>query len=125
MAVILVIDDSSFARKRIRDMVKAAGHETLEAADGRKGLAMTEAYTPDCILTDLLMPEMDGIEFLEELRQRGSKIPVIVLTADIQESTYKQCLALGAKAVLNKPPKKDALHNTIAEMLGLKEEAIP
>jgi CheY-like chemotaxis protein len=125
MAVILIIDDSAFTRKRIRDMVKAVGHETLEAANGREGLAMTAAHAPDCILTDLLMPEMDGIEVLEALRKGGSEIPVIVLTADIQESTHARCLALGAKAVMNKPPKQDVLHNTIAEMLGCKEEVVP
>ena len=118
MALILIIDDSSFTRKRIASMVKAEGYETLEASDGRQGLEMTAAYSPDCIVVDLIMPEMDGLEFLEVLNNQGSNIPRIVVTADIQETVRHDCFERGAIAVLNKPPKKDELQMTLAKALG-------
>ncbi len=118
MALILIIDDSSFTRKRLANMIKAEGYETLEASDGRQGLEMTAAHSPDCIVIDLIMPEMDGLELLEVLNNQGSKIPRIVVTADIQETVRKECLERGALAVLNKPPKQDELQNTLAKALG-------
>lgn len=118
MALILIIDDSSFTRKRIASMIKAEGHETLEASDGRQGLEMTATHSPDCIVIDLIMPEMDGLELLEVLHNQGWKIPRIVVTADIQESVRQQCLERGALAVLNKPPRKDELQNTLAKAIG-------
>ena len=118
MALILIIDDSSFTRKRIANLVKAEGHETLEASDGRQGLEMIATHSPDCIMIDLIMPEMDGLELLEMLNSQGSKIPRIVVTADIQETVRQECLKHGALAVLNKPPKTDELQNALAKALG-------
>ena len=118
MALILIVDDSSFTRKRVASMIRAEGYETLEASDGRQGLEMTATHSPDCIVIDLIMPEMDGLELLELLHDQGSKIPRIVITADIQESARQQCLERGALAVLNKPPRKDELQNTLAKALG-------
>jgi CheY-like chemotaxis protein len=115
MARILIVDDSSFTRKALARMVKALGHEIVEASNGREGLELAAAQKPDCILVDLIMPEMGGMEVLEALRDQGSMIPRIVVTADIQESVREQCLKAGAVAVLNKPPKNDELKNALAK----------
>ncbi len=123
IAVILIIDDSAFQHKRIREAVNAVGYATLEAANGAEGLEVAKAHDLDCILTDLLMPVMDGIEVLENLRDRGSQVPVIVITADIQDSTAEQCCPLGAKAILNKPPEPDELCNVLHDVLGLNQGA--
>lgn len=122
MALVLIIDDSSFQRGVIRSLVREAGHETEEAEDGRAGLEKIAARKPDCILTDLLMPDMGGLELLESLRELGAAIPVIIITANIQESVHQRCLDLGAAAVVNKPVRQDkllpalgkALSNTVA-----------
>lgn len=122
MALVLIIDDSSFQRGIIRSLVREAGHETEEAEDGRAGLEKIAARKPDCILTDLLMPDMGGLELLESLRELGAAIPVIIITANIQESVHQRCLDLGAAAVVNKPVRQDkllpalgkALSNTVA-----------
>ena len=122
MALILIVEDSSTMRKAIRKIVKAEGHDTLEAPDGREGLEIAATHAPDCILLDLIMPEVDGLEVLKALRERGSKIPVIVLTADIQEIVRKECLELGATAFINKPLIGNKLLDTIQKALGFKEE---
>ena len=122
MALILIVDDSSTMRKAIAKVVKAEGYNTLEAADGREGLEIAATHAPDCILLDLIMPEVDGLEVLKALRERGSKIPVVVLTADIQEIVRKECLELGATAFINKPLIGNKLLDTIQKALGFKEE---
>jgi len=121
VARILVIDDSSFARLRVCHMLQDGGHETLEAENGKDGVAKVLESHPDCVVTDLLMPEMDGIGFLETLRQLQLTLPVIVLTADIQESKRLQCLDLGAAGFLGKPPQSRALLELIKQLLGAGE----
>lgn len=117
MRRILVVDDSVFARLNICNMLKEAGHETAEAANGREALALACSFRPDCILSDLLMPEMDGIGFLTALSERNIRLPVIVLTADIQETKKQQCFDLGAAAFISKPPQK-------TELLGLLDRIL-
>lgn len=122
MALILIVDDSSTTRKAILQIVKADGHEALTATNGREALEIIAATPPDCILLDLIMPEIDGLEVLKALRERRSKIPVIVLTADIQEIVRQECLELGATEFINKPLIKKELFDKIRKALGLEEE---
>lgn len=122
MSKILVVDDSLFARLNICEILKSAGYETLEAENGRVGLAKVLAEKPDCALSDLLMPEMDGIAFLKALRENSINLPVIVLSADIQETKRKQCLELGTAGFIAKPPKKDEILEMLAKTLLPKGE---
>ena len=122
MALILIVDDSKTTRNAVRKVLKHEGHETLEAANGEEGLELAAAHGPDCIVLDLIMPRMDGFEVLKALHKKGSNIPVIVLSADIQEIVREDCLKLGADAFINKPLKGDELLGTIDNVLGLKKE---
>ena len=117
MACILVVDDSAFTRNRIKSTLGAAGFETLEADSGLKCLSALDARIPDCIVLDLNMPEMNGFEVLEHLKETGSKIPVIMCSADLQESSRERCMELGARDMITKPPKKDQLLAAIASVL--------
>jgi len=103
MAVILVIDDSSLARTSVRKILSPENYEILEATDGEEGLKMLSQHSPDCVIMDILMPKVSGIDVLTKLHSEGSSIPVIIVTADIQDSVREKCLALGAFAVVNKP----------------------
>ncbi len=113
MAKVLVIDDSSFQRKWIVRAVLAMGHLAVEASNGKEGLEKLQCEQPHCITIDLNMPEMNGLEFLAEMNNRKLSIPTIVITADIQEATRKECLELGAAAFLNKPFKPDQLQAAV------------
>lgn len=117
MARILIIDDSSFQRGIIRKILLQAGYETIEAKNGRDGLQQVIDAVPDLILLDLVMPEMDGFAVLSELQKEKNKVPVLVLTADIQEITREQCLALGAEGFLNKPVKAEDLISAVQDGL--------
>ncbi len=118
MALILIVDDSSFQRRAIRSLVRQAGHETEEAENGRAGLEKAAARKPDIILTDLLMPELGGLELLEALSEQGVAVPVIIITGNIQESVRQRCLELGAAAVVNKPVRQEELLPAIEKALG-------
>lgn len=106
---VLIVDDSRVTRRVIARLVQRQGHETLEAENGKVGLALAADEAPDCILLDILMPEMDGIAFLKEAEEQGLTIPVIVMSADAQRpDRARQLLELGARAVVDKPPQGEA-----------------
>ncbi|MBE9188084.1 response regulator [Microcoleus sp. LEGE 07076] len=120
MGLVLIIDDAAFARRMIRKAVEEPGHQVIEATNGQEGLNMAAEHSPDCIMTDLLMPEMDGFAFLKALRDKGTKIPVIVLSADIQDSARLKCEELGAFMMLKKPPKAPDIQAAIQKALDSK-----
>lgn len=120
MATILIMDDAAFSRRMIRKALQAEGYELLEAATGREGLEMVRTHTPDCILLDLLMPDIDGFAVLRALHEQGLKTPVIVISADIQESSRSLGFELGAAGFVSKPVKQDELRNTVRKALGFK-----
>jgi len=95
----------------------------VEAGGGKEGLEMAEKHMPDCILLDLLMPEMDGFDVLEALGEKDLKIPVIVLTANIQKTAREKCLQLGAFAFTNKPTEEDELRSLVHKAIDSKKGA--
>ena len=117
MARILIVDDSSFQRRLLRKFIELEGHEVVEATNGQEGLNIITTTPPDCIFLDLIMPEFNGFELLESLRQQNSSIPSVVITADVQTSTHQQCLDLGAYDIINKPVDSKKIKNTLAKIL--------
>ena len=118
MQKVLVVDDSLFARMNICDILKEAGYEPIQAQNGREGLEKVLDENPSCVLSDLLMPELDGIGFLTALREKGISVPVIVLSADIQETKRNQCVALGTAGFLSKPPRKMEILDMVKKALS-------
>ena len=116
MALVLIVDDSNFQRRRVRRMVERLGHQTAEAAGGKQALEMIARQPPDYVLLDLIMPNLGGLQTLKALRQQGSKVPVIVLTADVQEPIRKECMDLGAVDVLHKPPKFEDIQAALEKL---------
>jgi len=109
MVKILVTDDSKFLRNRICKILNSDKHEILEACNGLECMKIISNQFPDVIFLDLLMPEMSGFEVLESMQDQKINIPVIILTADIQDGIAERCMKLGAIAYLNKPPKQDEI----------------
>jgi len=106
MATILIVDDVSANRKVLVTLLTHHGHRLLEAADGREGLAVVRAEHPGLVITDVLMPVMDGYEFVKELRldaaTRGT--PVVFYTAHYGEREARAlALSNGVSYVLAKP----------------------
>lgn len=117
MPRILVVDDSLFQRNQVTRILHEDGYETVEAKHGQEALDFLETDIPDLICLDLLMPHLDGFGVLENLRASENTIPVVVLTADIQETQKQRCLDLGAKGFLNKPAKPHELKEIIHGLL--------
>jgi len=77
---ILVIDDEAPIRKLLREALRRAGHEVLDAPEGRSGLSLLQEQAVDVVITDLLMPEQEGIETILELRKKFPQIKVIAIS---------------------------------------------
>lgn len=118
MAKILVVDDSMLARHKHSSILQDLGHETVQACDGLEGLTFAMDQQFDAALVDLMMPNLDGIGFLAALNENGIKLPVIVVSADVQETKREECSAHGAVGFIDKPAKKDKLSRLLSEILG-------
>ncbi|WP_017714933.1 response regulator [Kamptonema formosum] len=125
MALILIVDDAQIMRIMVRRILQKEGHDILEASNGQEALQMAQTHNPDCVLLDLLIPDINGMEVLQALNDRHLKIPTIFLTADTQGTTRQKCLNLGALAVLYKPPKAGELQEAVKQALSFKDKEGP
>lgn len=121
MAKVLIVDDSSFIRRSIARIIKGGGYEIIEAANGQEAIEKVISDSPDCITLDLLMPVMNGAQTLAALKEKGLSIPVIILSADVQESVREECFKLGVIDFLGKPPDKDKLISIIEKAITSTE----
>jgi CheY-like chemotaxis protein len=118
---VLVVDDDPDVRERIREMISREGFQVVEARDGREALARLETEPPDVILLDLLMPEMDGFAFLDELRKRDQlkELPVVVLTAkDLTEEDHARLNGGVARVLQKGASRRDEILNELASILA-------
>lgn len=116
MRKILVIDDSFTARAIVARLL-GDRYEIIQADSGKNALTILAQGVVDVILLDLLMPDMDGYQTHKALREHYPAIPIIILSADIQDSTRNRILAAGARAVIHKPPKQGELIETIEGLI--------
>ncbi len=117
MTTILVVDDSKFSRGRSLAALANQGYTLQEAVDGRDALKQIAAAAPDLIISDLLIPNLDGFGMLRSLREQGSTIPVIIVSADIQATSRSLCEELGAARFLNKPFQPEDLRMAVSQVL--------
>jgi two-component system cell cycle response regulator DivK len=103
--VVLIVDDNEKNLRLARDVLRAAGFRTLEAATGAEGIALAEAKLPDLVLLDLRLPDMDGTEVARELRDRARTqgIPVVALSALRLTDHDDELRAAGFAGYLEKP----------------------
>jgi len=118
---ILAVDDEERILNFLSSKLKASGYEVLTASNGLEGLEQAQAQEPDLIVLDLLMPKMDGLEMLKELRS-FSMVPVIILTAKGTDADRIKGLQLGADDYLSKPFNPDEL---VARVEAVKRRLEP
>jgi CheY-like chemotaxis protein len=114
---VLIVDDAAFSRRMLRKYVEAEGCQVLEAENGQQALEMVQQYQPNCILTDLLMPDVDGFQLLQLLREQGWTTPIAIVTADIQDTSRQRGAELGAAEFINKPAKESEVRQTVRRLL--------
>ena len=118
MKQILVVDDSAVIRKIARRILDGMRFETAEAEDGRKALAACNILMPDAILLDWNMPNMDGFEFLRELRKLpgGAKPKVVFCTTENDVAHIARAMHAGAEEYIMKPFDKSIVQSKFEEI---------
>jgi diguanylate cyclase len=125
MARILVVDDLAANRSLLSTVLRYMGHEPMEAADGDEALAAVRHAPPDLVICDVLMPVMDGYEFVRHLRAEPElrAIPVIFYTAYYRESeAYELAKACGVIDVLSKPAEPEQIIRVVDDVLARQRE---
>ena len=118
---VLIVDDDPEARRWLARALAAEGWQTSEAGDGGAALERIRERAPDLILLDLLMPEMDGFEFLTRLQADalGPRVPVVVVTAaDLTEDDHRRLNGAVEKVLLKQACSRDELLQTLRELVG-------
>ena len=101
---ILVVDDEALIIDMMLILLTALGYEVSTAGDGNEGLRTLESAQPDLVITDICMPDMEGIEFIRTLTKRRKSLPVIVMSGHMIGMKFLNSVrAFGAKAILQKP----------------------
>lgn len=116
---VLIVDDDPLLVELVTHKLRARGYRVESAADGRSGLARARATKPDLIVLDHMMPLLDGLEVLRELRDDAalSRVPVVMLTARRGENNVIDALSLGAADFVGKPFSPDELAVRVARLL--------
>ena len=104
---LLLVDDSGLARRSMRAMLEPAGFEVIEAEDGMAALERYSIDKPDLVILDLVMKGMYGLDVLTKLRQLDPEARVVVVSADVQQSSQDMVQAAGAIGFLNKPVERE------------------
>jgi DNA-binding response OmpR family regulator len=114
---ILTVDDSRAVRTIVGKQVKELGFDVIEAEDGVQGLEQLANTTVDLVLLDVTMPNMDGPAMLQEMRNRGDKTPVIMLTSESKRTTVAGAMKLGISDYILKPFKPEELRQKVLSVL--------
>ncbi len=114
---ILVVEDNEKNMKLVRDVLVATGYRTLEATTGSEAVDLASEHTPDLVLMDIQLPDLDGVQALRRLRedQRTAGIPVLALTAQAMRGDRERFLAAGFDGYLSKPVDVRELIRTVRD----------
>lgn len=116
MKRILLVDDAAFMRLSLKTMLEKNGFEVVgEAENGLKAIEMFKTLKPDIVTMDITMPQMEGIEALEQIIKIDSNATVIMVSALGQETKVRQAILLGAKGFIVKPFKEDYLLKALSK----------
>ncbi len=119
-ATILVVDDSATMRALVRAALEADDHAVVEAPHGAAALATLETAPVDLVITDVIMPEMDGLALTARLRasDRFARVPVLVLTTEATPAMKERGRTAGASGWVVKPFHPDTLRDTVRRVLA-------
>jgi CheY-like chemotaxis protein len=128
MKRILVIDDDVQMRQMLKQMLERQGYEVVEAADGKEGIMHYRQEPTDLIITDIIMPNKEGVETIIELRHDFPDVKIIAISGGSRVLDAQDCLAyvknLGASCVFSKPFERMELLEAIKGLLGESMEYV-
>lgn len=121
MSRLLLVDDDDSLRTLLRINLVRLGHKVQEARNGREAMALFEQEPPDLVLTDLVMPEQEGVQMIGEIRRKHPGAKIIAMSGGGRANAggyLRIAKAMGADRVLAKPFSNDELVATLTELLG-------
>ena len=119
MAKVLLVEDSPTQAVEMRMLLEEGNHEVRHAANGRIALELLNSETPDIVVTDLEMPEVNGLELVESMQSMHAHIPAILVTARGSEDLATRALQCGAASYVPKDHLQSMLNETIVNVLGV------
>ncbi|MRR57505.1 MAG: response regulator [Deltaproteobacteria bacterium] len=120
MANVLIVDDSSTMRKIISRSLRQAGlavDDIYEAGDGIEGLSVLGSKSVDLVLSDINMPNMDGLEFIKQVRGNGNNVPIVMITTEGGEDIINEAISSGASSSIKKPFTPDQLNEKLGGLI--------
>jgi FixJ family two-component response regulator len=114
---VAIVDDDNSVRKALRRLMWSVDFKATTFASGREFLAVVAGLEPDCVVLDLQMPDLNGLEVQQELTERGIRLPIIFITAHDEPGARTECLAAGALNYLRKPLDEKLLLDAIDQAL--------
>lgn len=118
---VLIADDESMLREILRELVTMRGHEVILASNGKEALDLFKHETPDLVISDIIMPEMDGLKFLSEIRQLDQDTLVVMTTGLGKEEFTLEALRLRANDFIKKPIEPSILFPLLDKYAGIVE----
>src|SRR3989441_10068475 len=116
--MVSVVDDDASLRRSVRNLLMSVGFRVQAFASAEEFLESPQRANTGCLVLDLRMAGMNGLDLLKHLRATGSQIPVVILTAHGDDEARRQSLEAGAVAFLGKPFRGDALLDAVRTALG-------
>lgn len=114
---IMVVDDAGYIRVLFRESLTRAGYEIVLAESGMKALQLMGVENPDLVLLDINMPDMTGLEMLENLRMHNQYLPVIIVSASGYKDKVLEAVSHGISGYLTKPVDLEELKSRVAALL--------
>jgi two-component system chemotaxis response regulator CheY len=116
---LLLVDDSALARRSMRAILEGEEFEIVEAKDGMAALESYFLEKPDLVMLDLVMKGMYGLDVLGKLREMDPDARVVVVSADVQESSHELVASAGATAFISKPVERERVLEVVRRVLGV------
>lgn len=122
---IMVVDDSPFASKQIKDIVEENGYEVIGyAKDGEEGIRMYEELHPDMVILDIIMPGIDGLETAQILQEKDPDVTILMLSSLCDSGTLEEVRSIGVKYLIPKPWEDDVLLATLELLKKQRDEKL-
>ena len=118
MSKILAVDDTRALRNMLASCLTKGGHEVFVACDGEEALEQLRAHKPDMVITDLNMPKMDGLEFIEAARREpdGQSLPMLLLTTETAQALKDRAKKVRATGWISKPFDPNQILSLVAQL---------
>jgi len=122
MKTILLVDDEDLLREGLREILEASDYQVIEARDGEEGLSQFAVSSVDLVITDVVMPNLDGVDFVSRLRETFPDVPILTISGGSRVVSARfgldSALLSGANASLTKPFSAKQLIEKVRELLG-------